>query len=119
MDSASWGLVLAALQSLKGILFILSMRPLEQPLVEYDKLCKLATFTRMTLPPLTFNEVSILVQQRLNVKRLPQDIAQQVFSFPFLCLFMFHLIISFSCGTEFVLCRLQKEEEVIHCFLLS
>jgi predicted ATPase len=83
MDSASWGLLLSALQSLKGILFILSMRPLEQPLVEYDKLCKLATFTRLTLPPLAFNEVNILVQQRLSVKRLPEDIAQQVSSFTF------------------------------------
>jgi class 3 adenylate cyclase/tetratricopeptide (TPR) repeat protein len=67
MDSASWALVLAAVQRISNLLLVVIMRPLEALPSELIQLRAMTTTTDIHPTPLTLQETGELIAQRLEV----------------------------------------------------
>lgn len=78
LDSASWRLVLAALQSVKNMAFVLSARPLDQTPLELEKLQALENSVKIVMEPLPKEETIQVVAQKLGVKTLPANVGDIV-----------------------------------------
>jgi len=78
-DSASWALSLDMSRAVRPLLFVLTTRPLEEPLpAYYQSLFVQPNAQRLALGPLSPNEAVELVKQRLNVQSLPEDMADLI-----------------------------------------
>lgn len=76
LDSASWSLVRAMAEQVRGLLIVLVTRPLPDPLPrDYVPLAALPTTRKLALGPLSFEESLALVQRRLNVSSIPETVA--------------------------------------------
>jgi len=78
-DSASWALSLDMSRTVRPLLFVLTTRPLEEPLPAFfQSLFAQPNIQRLTLGPLSPNEAVELVKQRLHVQSLPEDMADLI-----------------------------------------
>lgn len=78
-DSPSWTLTLAACQQIKGVLFVVVLRPMKPPLpFAYQQMMHCQNANYLSLTPLTPSESVELAQQILNVSKLPPQLASQI-----------------------------------------
>ena len=75
LDSASWALLLAAYQSVKPLLLVLSTRPqLKKPTPEYNQFLQIPSLIHINLDSLSIREIVTLVCQKLQVSSLPAPV---------------------------------------------
>ena len=71
-DSASWALAWLVAQQLPQALLVLALRPLGDPVPEYERLRDAPGGQRLQLDPLPADDVAALVAQRLGVTSVPR-----------------------------------------------
>jgi class 3 adenylate cyclase/tetratricopeptide (TPR) repeat protein len=89
LDSNSWALLLEVAKSVPRVLIAVTMRPPDEALEPYARLCALASTEVVVLDPLSAGEIRTLVQQRLGVGELPAELTgfvdDRVAGHPFFC----------------------------------
>lgn len=79
LDSASWALLFEVHRQLPGILLVLALRPLSEPVpLEYRRLAAAESTARIELGSLSADESLALVCQRLGVRHLPEEVARLI-----------------------------------------
>ena len=77
-DSASWALAWLVSQQLPRVLLVLALRPLGDPVPEYERLRDAPGGQRLQLDPLPADDVAALVAQRLGVTSVPRLVAEVI-----------------------------------------
>jgi class 3 adenylate cyclase/tetratricopeptide (TPR) repeat protein len=77
-DSASWALAWLVAQQLPQALLVLALRPLGDPVPEYERLRSPPGGQRLQLDPLPADDVAALVAQRLGVNSVPRLVADVI-----------------------------------------
>ena len=77
-DSASWALAWLVAQQLPQVLLVLALRPLGDPVPEYERLRDAPGGQRIQLDPLPGGDVAALVAQRLGVSSVPRLVADVI-----------------------------------------
>jgi class 3 adenylate cyclase/tetratricopeptide (TPR) repeat protein len=77
-DSASWALAWRVAQQLPQVLLVLALRPLGDPVPEYERLRSAPGGQRLQLDPLPADDVTLLVAQRLEVPSVPRLVAEVI-----------------------------------------
>ena len=77
-DSASWALAWLVSQQLPRVLLVLALRPLGDPVPEYEQLRDAPGGQRLQLDPLPADDVAALVAQRLGVTSVPRLVAEVI-----------------------------------------
>jgi class 3 adenylate cyclase len=77
-DSASWALAWRVAQQLPQVLLVLALRPLLDPVSEYERLRDAPGGQRVQLDPLPADDVTALVAQRLGVPSVPRLVSQVI-----------------------------------------
>lgn len=79
MDSASWTLTRLIAEVAEDFLLLIITRPLnENPPQDYWPICQLANLTKVSLVPLSENDVEALVCRSLGVAELPRQVADLI-----------------------------------------
>lgn len=77
MDSGSWALLSLAARRVHPLLIVVTLRPFGNAApAEYLQLCGMSSARLLTLSPLDGADIETLLAQRLNAKRLPQELIQ-------------------------------------------
>jgi class 3 adenylate cyclase/tetratricopeptide (TPR) repeat protein len=77
-DSASWALTWLVAQQLPEVLLVLALRPLGDPVPEYERLRSAPGGHRLQLDPLPADDVAALVAERLGVPLVPRLVADVI-----------------------------------------
>jgi class 3 adenylate cyclase len=78
-DSNSWTLTLAVAQQLRGVLIVLSLRPMKPPLpFAYQQIMHCGNASNVVLTALNAQESVALAKQFLGVTKLPDALATQI-----------------------------------------
>jgi tetratricopeptide (TPR) repeat protein len=77
-DSASWALAWLVSQQVPSMLLVLALRPLLDPVPEYERLRNAPDAQRLQLDPLPAGDVAALVAQRLGVTSVPSLVAELI-----------------------------------------
>jgi class 3 adenylate cyclase/tetratricopeptide (TPR) repeat protein len=78
LDSNSWALLLAVVQSVQRALFVVTTRPASDLPEEYGRLRERASTDVLVLSPLSHGEIATLVEQQLGVTCLPAQLTDFV-----------------------------------------
>jgi class 3 adenylate cyclase len=77
-DSASWALAWLVSQQISRVLLVLALRPLVDPVPEFERLRNAPDGQRLQLDPLPADDVAALVAQRLGVPSVPRLVAELI-----------------------------------------
>jgi class 3 adenylate cyclase len=77
-DSASWALAWLVAQQLPQALLVLALRPLGDPVPEYERLRSAPRGHRLQLDPLPADDMAALVAERLGVPVVPRLVADVI-----------------------------------------
>lgn len=97
LDSASWGLALAAIKQLSGILLLIALRPLSFPVpIQYSQIMHHRHSTVTRLKGLAEKETSQLIASTLLVDKVPPEMSKEIHSKgqgnPFLTIELVHAL---------------------------
>jgi class 3 adenylate cyclase/tetratricopeptide (TPR) repeat protein len=77
-DSASWALAWLVARQIPRVLLLLALRPLLDPVPEFERLRDAPGAQRLQLDPLPADDVAALVAQRLGVTSVPRQVAELI-----------------------------------------
>jgi len=77
-DSASWALAWRVSQRIPRVLLVLALRPLADPVPEYERLRATPDAQQLQLDPLPAGDIAVLVAQRLGVSSIPRLVADLI-----------------------------------------